>query len=105
VDILEILAGAWLLLIIVAVAIAITGPQSASGPGPRPGHQVVSDLAQLDMLEADQQMLQQMRSGATPNMVTMIRVDPMWVDPNMVRLQEEYQAQLDRMIGKRPRQP
>jgi hypothetical protein len=37
--------------------------------------------------------------------LTMISVDSMWVDPNKIRLQEEYQAQLDRMIGKRPDQP
>lgn len=102
---LQMLVGAWLVFVLFVVAIAIAGSPSASSPGPRPSHQVVSDLGQLDMLDADQQMLQQMRVVVTPNMVSMIEADPMWVDPDMIRLQEEYQAQLDRMIGKRPGQP
>ncbi len=99
------LVGVWFLLIIVAVAIAITNPQAASDPEPPTGHRVVSDLGQLEMLDSDQQMLEGMRSAVTPNMVTMIESDPMWIDPDMIRLQEENQAQLDRMIGKRPGQP
>jgi len=38
-------------------------------------------------------------------MTTMIRADPMWVDPEMIRLQEQYQMQVDRMLGNRPGQP
>jgi hypothetical protein len=105
VKILKMLVGAWFLLIIVAVAIAITNPQAANNPDRHTGHQVVSDLGQLEMLDSDQQMLQGMRGALTPNMVTMIESDPMWTDPDMIRLQEQNQAQLDRMIGKRPGQP
>ena len=100
---LKILVGAWLVLIIVVVTVAITDSSTTSQPGSRPGLDVVSDLGQLDMLDSDQEMLQQMRSVTTPNMVTMIERDRMWTDPDMIRLQEEYQAQLDRMIGKRIR--
>jgi len=105
VKILKMLVGVWFLLIIVALAVAITDPQTASDPEPPTGHRVVSDVGQLDMLDTDQQMLQLMRGSVRPNMVTMIEADPMWVDPDMIRLQEENQAQLDRMIGKRPGQP
>ena len=96
----------WSAIILAATVAALTLPASATEPGtPAGAHQVVSDLGQLEMLNADQQMLQQMRRVATPNMVTMIETDPMWTDPDMIRLQEEYQGQLDRMIGKRPGQP
>jgi hypothetical protein len=57
-------------------------------------------MNQLDMLDADQQMLERQ-----PNMNSMIEQDPMWVDPEMIRLQEDYQAQIDRMMGRRPVQP
>ena len=62
---LQMLVGAWLVFVLFVVAIAIAGSPSASNPGPRPRHQMVSGLGQLDMLEADQQMLQQMRPSST----------------------------------------
>ncbi len=102
--ILKILVGAWLVLVVGAVAIASTGSPSGNDPGPRTGHQVVSDVGQLDMLEADQAMLQRMQDAVIPNMVTMIETDPMWVDPEMIRLQEEHQAELHRMIAE-PHEP
>jgi len=97
---LTILVGGWILLIIVVAVIVITNPSAADDPEPPTGHHVVADLAQLDMLDSNQGMLQQMRSTATPNMLTMIESKPMWTDPDMIRLQEEYQHQLDRMIGR-----
>jgi len=102
---LKLLVGGWLFLLLAVVGIAIADSPSESDPGPGTGHLVVSDLSQLDMLDSDQQMLQRMRIAETPNMVTMIEADRMWADPDMIRRQEEYQAQLDRMIGKRPGQP
>lgn len=102
---LKLLVGAWLALVLVVVLIAVTDTHSASDVAPHSGHDVVTDVGQLDMLEADQLMLQQMRSAVIRNMVTMFETDPMWTDPDMIRLQEENQAQLDRMIGKRPGQP
>jgi len=101
----KILVGGWVLLIIVVVVMVITIPTAASDPEPPTGHQVVSDLAQLDMLDTDLRMLQQMRSTDTLRMVTMIETNPMWTDPDMIRRQEEYQTQLDRMIGRRLIQP
>jgi len=102
---LKLLVGGWLFLLVVVVGIAIADSPSEGVPAQHPGHLVVSDLSQLDMLDSDQQMLQRMRTAGTPNMVTMIETDPMWTDPDMIRRQEEYQAQVDRMIGKRPAQP
>jgi len=80
-------------------------PTTASDRESPTGHKVVSDLGQLDMLDSNLPMLQQMRSAETLRMVTMIETNPMWTDPDMIRGQEEYQIQLDRMIAKRPGQP
>jgi len=101
----KILVGTWILLIVLVVAIIVTNPTAASDPEPSTGHQVVSDLGQLDMLNSDLRMLQRMRSAETSNMVTMIETNRMWTDPDMIRRQEEFQVQLDRMIGKPLRQP
>lgn len=57
-----------------------------------------------DMLESDAVMLEEMRASASPVMATMIQQDPMWTDSGMIRAQEEYQAQIDRMLGRRPGQ-
>jgi len=102
---LKLLVGGWILLIVLVVAIIVMSPTAASDPEAPTSHQVVSDLGQIDMLDSNQGMLQQMRNAATPNMVTMVETKPMWTDPEMIRRQEEFQHQLDRMIGKRPSQP
>ena len=91
------------LLVVLMVGLGIAGLHGSGPAGDRPANGVPAQ--QLGMLESDQVMLQRMRSGTSPVMMTMIQQDPMWVDPDMIRLQEEYQAQLDRMIGKRPGQP
>lgn len=64
-----------------------------------------TDVRQTEMLESDAAMLEQMQSSASPVMMTMIQEDPMWTDPDMIRAQEDYQAQVDRMLGKRPGRP
>lgn len=58
-----------------------------------------------EMVDSDFAMLDGMRAATSPVMTTMIREDPMWSDPDMVRAQEEYQAQIDRMLAKRAGQP
>ena len=88
------------LLVMVTIGLGIGLGASATPDQPRTG--VFAE--QLGMLESDQLMLQQMRSGTSLGMTTMIREDPMWLDPDMIKAQEEYQAQLDRMLGKRPGQ-
>lgn len=62
-------------------------------------------VQQTEMLESDLAMLEQMQSSTSRVMMTMIQEDPMWTDPDMIRAQEDYQAQMDRMLGKRPGQP
>jgi hypothetical protein len=57
------------------------------------------------MLESDIAMLELMRVSTSPVMMTMVQDDRMWTDPDMIRVQEEYQAQLDRMLGRRPGLP
>lgn len=71
----------------------VDGPTSQTG------------VQQTEMLESDLAMLEQMQSSTSRVMMTMIQEDPMWTDPDMIRAQEDYQAQMDRMLGKRPGQP
>lgn len=101
----KVLGVLWLLLIVVTVVAVAASAPPADGPDTRQHTGVVGDLAQLDMLESDQHMLERMRNSLSPSMNTMIENDPMWTDPEMIRAQEEYQAQLDRMIAKRPGTP
>lgn len=103
--VLKALVGGWLVLVLVSGVLAVTTTPSADDQDPSTRQDVVSDLARLDMLDADQRMLQRMRVAEQPNMVTMIENEPMWVDPEMIELQEEYRAQLDRMMGRRSGQP
>ncbi|HEX6302100.1 MAG TPA: hypothetical protein VF148_16725 [Acidimicrobiia bacterium] len=91
------------LLAVLLVAITIAGLSSIQGDVGRPSHE--REIQQLDMLESDMAMLEQMRASTSPVMMTMIQDDRMWTDPDMIRVQEEYQAQLDRMLGRRPAPP
>ncbi|MDP3984533.1 MAG: hypothetical protein Q8Q52_05970 [Acidimicrobiia bacterium] len=61
---------------------------------------MVTDFGEAGMLGGDMQMLERMRVSVPSSMNTMIEVDPMWVDSDMIRAQEQYQAQLDRMIAR-----
>ncbi|GMQ86008.1 MAG: hypothetical protein BMS9Abin07_1579 [Acidimicrobiia bacterium] len=93
----------WLLLGVLAlVALIASAPPLSQHNLPAAGG-VVTNLAEHDMLHSHQTMLEQMRLSDAPGMATMIQDDPVWADPDMIRLQEEHQSQLDRMIGKRPR--
>jgi hypothetical protein len=89
------------LILLVGLVVALLTPSSFSDMSSIGGSRVVSDLTQLEMLDSDLLMLQQMRNTTSVNMSTMIARDSMWQDPTMIRLQEEYQAQLDRMLGRR----
>jgi hypothetical protein len=53
-------------------------------------------------------MMQRMRVDASPAMVERMRTDPMWQmmrDPRWIRLMEQDQAGLDRMLGRNPTVP
>lgn len=102
---LKVMVSIWLLLIAGAVTLSLTDSSPVGDPALRSGNEVVSDRARLEMLEADQRMLQQMGDSLRPGMETMISENLMWVDPGMIRLQEEYQAEIDRMLGQRRGQP
>ncbi len=101
----KVLGVLWLLLVVVTVVAVAASAPSADGPDTRQRTGVIGDVGQLDMLESDQQMLERMRNSLSPSMNTMIQNDPMWTDPEMIRAQEEYQAQLDRMIARRTERP
>ena len=78
----------------------------ATAPDEPPVHapNVVSDRRLLPMLEDHARMTERMQV-ATPNggMTHRMLTDPMWSDwsEDMVREQEAYQAQLDRMLARR----
>lgn len=87
------------LLLSIGVVAVVTADPGVNRPSP------ATYVERGDMLESDAVMLQEMRASASPVMMTMIQRDPMWTDPEMIRAQEEYQAQIDRMLGRRPGQP
>lgn len=90
------------LLAVLFLGITVAGLAGTDDRDDRP----VSGGQQLaEMLESDTAMLEQMRASAAPVMMSMIQEDPMWTDPDMIRAQEEYQAQMDRMLGRRPGGP
>ena len=98
---LEIVSVTWVLFVaVVMTAAAISGGFSREPLQPTSRTAVVTDFGELGMLEGDMRMLERMRVSVSPSMNTMIELDPMWVDPAMIRAQEQYQAQLDRMIGR-----
>jgi hypothetical protein len=88
-----------------AAILAIAALPATQGQAPTGHRSDYSAEETARMLDSDHQMLDQMRSAVSPVMDTMIHHDPMWIDPDMIRLQEEYEAQIDRMLGRRPGQP
>jgi hypothetical protein len=87
-------------VIVVAVS-GMSGHLPASLPQPPARTSIVSEMDGAGMLESDMQMLEWMRAATSPPMNRMTGLDPMWVDPAMIRGQEQYQAQIDRMLGSR----
>lgn len=65
--------------------------------------QVVSDVSQQEMVDSHQPMMEQMRASSTPQMLSLMPSDPMWttLDPDMITLMEQNQAQIDRMLARR----
>jgi hypothetical protein len=93
--------ASWVLFVAVAMtAAAIKGGFSPEPTQPPLQTAVVTDFGEVGMLEGDMRMLERMRVSVSSSMDTMIELDPMWVDPAMIRAQEQYQAQLDRMIAR-----
>ncbi len=91
------------LLAVLLLGITVAGLSIIQGDVDRPSYE--RGVQQPDMLESDMAMLEQMRASTSPVMMTMVQDDRMWTDPDMIRVQEEYQAQLDRMLGRRPGPP
>lgn len=92
----------WLLLVVTVMVVVALGPSLLQDPvGESPSTAVVTDLGRDAMLDQDMQMLERMRVTVSPNMNQMIELDPMWVDAEMLRAQEQYQAQVDRMLARR----
>ena len=96
-----VVAGWALFAAVVLTVAALDGGLSQSPAQATPPSAVLTNLSETGMLEGDMRMLERMRVGGSSSMNTMIGRDPMWVDPDMVQAQEQYQAQLDRMIAGR----
>lgn len=97
------LTTAVVLLAVLLIGIGVAGLATADPEPDRP--RIETDVERPGMLDSDMAMLERMRVSTAPVMMTMVQQDRMWTDPDMIRAQEEYQAQLDRMLGKRPAQP
>lgn len=102
---LAILTSVFLAVGVLTVLALIASSPKRSVASPPARDRVVIDQRQSEMTDADQRMLERMRVSVSPNMGTMIAGDQMWIDPEMIRLQEENQAALDRMVGRRPGSP
>ncbi len=64
-------------------------------------HAVVTGEMQ-EMLDRHQAMMEQMRVGATPEMLAMMDADVMWQQMRtgeFAELMEQHQEQIDRMLG------
>lgn len=90
-----------------AVAVGVVAANDDDG-NRSPGR--VGRLTQLeqtgemhDLLERHRRMLQQMQDNASPAMLELMNNDPMWQmmrSPEWARLDEEHQADIDRMLGR-----
>ncbi|MEX0700447.1 MAG: hypothetical protein WD354_12025 [Acidimicrobiia bacterium] len=99
---LKIVVTSWVLFIAVVITVAAINGSLSPGPAqPSSRAVVVTDFGEAGMLEGDMRMLERMRVSVSSPMNTMIELDPMWVDSDMIRAQEQYQAQLDRMLARR----
>jgi hypothetical protein len=97
----KIVVASWVLFVASAMTAAAINGGFTPGPRQPPLRaDMVTDFREVGMLEGNMRMLERMRVSVSPSMNTMIELDPMWVDPAMIRAQEQYQAQLDRMIAR-----
>ncbi|HSJ83202.1 MAG TPA: hypothetical protein VLA91_05225 [Acidimicrobiia bacterium] len=98
---LKIATASWVLFIAVLVtAAALSGSFTPGSAQPSSRAPMVTESGEVEMLDGDIRMLERMRVTAHSSMNTMIEADPMWVDPDMIRAQEQYQAQIDRMLAR-----
>jgi hypothetical protein len=99
---LKTVAIGWVLFFVAVMTVAALNGGLSAGPAqPTAETDLVTDPGDAGMLERDMQMLERMRVSASLSMNTMIAADPMWVDEDMIRAQEQYQAQIDRMLARR----
>lgn len=94
--------SARLLAIAITALVAAGGVALASQQEQPPRGPVVVEHPYRAQHEA---MMQRMRAGVTPAMVEQMRIDPMWRmmrEDRYVRLMEQDQAQIDRMLGRNP---
>jgi len=90
------------------LGVAVGAGSTDAGTGTAPIH--AGRLTQLEqtgtmrqMLQQHQDMLTQMQATMNPQMLEMMRNDPMWrmlQSGDMIRLQEEHQDDIDRMLAR-----
>jgi hypothetical protein len=98
-------ARTWLAGVGVAALVAAGWLAVVSWPQTQPGAAVSEAHPDRDQ---HNRMLQRMRVDASPRMVETMRSDPvgqMMRDPRHIRLMEQEQAGLDRMLGRNPAGP
>lgn len=89
------------LVALTVLVVAINAPPPDVAPS-QTRYQVVTDLNQGQMLGSHRPMMEQMRAGTAPQMTDRMSRNPMWqmLDPSMVDLMEQSQAQIDRMLAR-----
>jgi hypothetical protein len=97
----RIVRGIWVLSVVVFLALILMSGSLPPGPPERSSHAaLVADFQETGMLQGDTRMLEWMRAAISPSMNGMIELDPMWADSDMIQAQEQYQAQIDRMLAR-----
>lgn len=89
------------LAVVALVALTALAVQTTPAWPPPAGPQIMADLRQDAMLDAHRPMMSQMRTAATPGMPSRMPGDPMRrMTAAELRLMEQEQAQLDRLVGR-----
>jgi hypothetical protein len=92
------LAGIAAVMLLGAGALAVASATATQQPSAGVSHHLYS--------AEHTAMMQRMRLDASPAMVEQMRADPMWQmmrNPRSIRLMEQEQAGLDRMLGRNPK--
>lgn len=96
----------WLAVLAAAALLAAGSVAVVSVPWAQP--QPAANVTHHPYSTEHNAMMQRMRVDASPAMVERMRSDPMWRmmrKPRSIRLMEQEQAGLDRMLGRNPAGP
>ncbi len=90
------------LLMTFTVVVVALGPKPDDPVGSWGQTAVVENLDNQQMLDGHEGMMDQMRGSVTPQMTNLMPADPMrqMLSPETIRLMEQNQEQIDRMLGR-----